>query len=596
MDQNMPMLFSTRSLLRQILQSNILFLFFLAVCCTPPEDPVKCSSPNNTNCTITNSYGAFPDRSICRAGSAAYPATEEELIAVIANATRNGLKMKAATRFSHSIPKLACPGGKEGLLISTKLLNRVLNIDVKAMTMTVESGVTLRELISEAATAGLALSYAPYWWGLTVGGLLGTGAHGSTLWDKGSSVHDYVVGLTIVSPGGAEDGFVKVRRLNDGDQELNAAKVSLGVLGVISQVRLKLQPMFKRSITYVTKNDSDLGDQVACFGREHEFADITWYPSQQKAIYRVDDRVSTNTSGDGLYDFIPFRSTSSLALAFIRITEENQESTNDAGGKCTGAKLITSTLSTSAYGLTNNGVIFTGYPVIGYQHRLQSSGTCLDSLHDARVTACSWDSRVKAEFFHQTTFSLGLSVVKSFVEDVQKLVKLEPKALCGLELYNGILMRYVTASSAYLGRQEDAIDFDITYYRSKDPLNPRLYEDILEEIEQLAIFKYGALPHWGKNRNVAFEGAIKKYKNSKEFLKVKAAYDPLGLFSSDWSDQVLGLKGGLPIVKEGCALEGLCICAEDIHCAPSKGYFCRPGRIYEDARVCARLDNNRRHS
>lgn len=37
-------------------------------------------------------------------------------------------------------------------------------------------------------------------------------------------------------------------------------------------------------------------------------------------------------------------------------SEENQESRSDANGKCIGAKLVTSTLVTSAFGLTNNGI------------------------------------------------------------------------------------------------------------------------------------------------------------------------------------------------------------------------------------------------
>ncbi|GFQ05575.1 hypothetical protein PHJA_002701600, partial [Phtheirospermum japonicum] len=235
------------------------------------------------------------------------------------------------------------------------------------------------------------------------------------------------------------------------------------------------------------------------------------------------------------------------------------------------------------------GVLFTGYPIIGYHNRIQASGTCLDSPEDSKMTACPWDPRVKGLFFHQTTFSIALSKVKGFIDDVQKLVAFEPKSMCGLDLYNGILMRYVTASSAYLGKQEDALDFDITYYRSRDPLSPRLFEDIMEEIEQIAVFKYDGLPHWGKNRNVAFIGAINKYKNGNAFLKVKARYDPLGLFSSEWTDQILGLRDGLSIEREGCALEGLCVCSQDIHCAPNKGYLCRPGKVYDKARVCAKV-------
>jgi L-gulonolactone oxidase len=65
---------------------------------------------------------------------------------------------------------------------------------------------------------------------------MSTGAHGSTLWGKGSVVHDHVTHITIVSPAQPQDGFVKVRHLNESHQDLNAARVSLGVLGVIYRV------------------------------------------------------------------------------------------------------------------------------------------------------------------------------------------------------------------------------------------------------------------------------------------------------------------------------------------------------------------------
>ncbi|XP_042493994.1 probable L-gulonolactone oxidase 6 [Macadamia integrifolia] len=575
-----------------VLHFQFLFLQLRRVGCSPPKDPINCLSPSGTsNCTISNTYGAFPDRSVCRAADVVYPTSEVELVAVVAKGTMSKRKMKVATISTHSIPKLMCTDGVEGLLISTKYLNRTLKVEPTTMTITVESGVTLRQLIDEGAKAGLALPYSPYWWGLTVGGLLATGAHGSSLWGKGSAVHDYVVGLRIVTPAGPNDNYAKLRVIDTTQpDDLSATQVSFGVLGVISQVTLRLEPLFKRSITYLEKNDSDLGDQVIEFGNQHEFADIQWYPSQQKAVYRIDDRVSSNISGNGQYDFIGFRSMPSLELAIIRSLEENQELTNYGEGKCVNGKLTTSTLIASAYGLTNNGIGFPGYPVVGYHNHLESSGACLDSSENGLITLCPWDPRVKSQFFHQTTVSIALSKVKSFIQDVQKLSELEPKALCVLDLYNGILMRYVKTSNAYLGKQEDAVDFDFTYYRSSDPMRPRLYEDIMEEIEQLALFKYDGLPHWGKNRNIAFVGAINKYgSNAEAFLKVKQRYDPQGLFSSEWTDKVLGIQNtnGVTIIKEGCALEGLCVCSQDVHCAPHMGFFCKPGRVYKDARVCS---------
>ncbi|XP_010676589.2 LOW QUALITY PROTEIN: probable L-gulonolactone oxidase 4 [Beta vulgaris subsp. vulgaris] len=571
-----------------ILVSYFILYWSDVVTCNPPEEPIKCSS-GNSDCTITNGYGSFPDRSICRAANVVYPENEDQLISYVKDATTNKRKIKVATKHGHSYPKLVCPDGEDGLLISTKNLNKIINVNMTEETMTVESGVTLQQLIDEAAKVNLALTSSPYWAGVTVGGMLGTGAHGSSLWGRGSAVHDFVVGLKIVSPGNPEDDYVKVRTLTVGDEDLDAAKVSLGVLGVISQVTFKLEPLFKRSITYITRDDGDLEVQALKFGLQHEFADITWLPSQHKAIYRVDDRVPATTLGDGVYDYILFRSAPQELLESTRKIDDFEESNGCAGLKCTRTKAITANYNEMAFGLTNDGVQFNGYPVIGYQNKMQCSGTCLVSHpNNASTGYCAWDPRIKGIFVDDDASSLPMNKVNNFIQDIKKLVSMEPTSLCGVEPYFGILMRYVKASSAYLGKDEDGIQFDIVHYRAREASGHRLHSDIYDEIEQITAFKYGGMPHWGKNRNVAFEGVINKYKDGGKFLRVKERYDPLELFSSDWTKYILGLKEGLSTINKqvGCAREGLCICSTNKDCG--RGYTCENGRVYMEAKVCRR--------
>jgi FAD-dependent oxidoreductase len=347
-----------------------------------------------------------------------------------------------------------------------------------------------------------------------------------------------------------------------------------------------LQPLFKRSVTFVERDDSDFAEQVAVWGNLHEFGDMAWLPRQGKVIYREDDRVDVSAPGDGLNDYLGFRSNPTLGLTIARAVEERLDEDGDDTARCLAARLPAATFELQGYGYTNDGSFFTGFPVVGYQHRIQASGSCIDSEEDGLLSSCPWDPRIRGLFFYNSGFSVALSKAPAFVADMQKLRDLDPRALCGLDAKLGVVIRYVRASSAYIGKPEDSVDFDITYYRSYTEGAPRAHADVLDELEQLALRKYDAIPHWGKNRNFAFDGAIGKYPNAGEFLEVKERYDPDGIFSSEWSNQVLGIAGSPNIIEKGCAIEGLCICSDDLHCAPEKGLFCRPGKVYAEARVC----------
>ncbi|VFQ84663.1 unnamed protein product [Cuscuta campestris] len=439
-----------------------------------------------------------------------------------------------------------------------------MEVDVERREVTADAGAGLRELITRVEEDGLSLVASPYWEGVSVGGVISTGAHGSSWWGKGGAVHDHVTAVSLVVPAEESEGYAKVRRFTAGDSLLNAVKLSLGLLGVISKVTFSLEPAFKRSITYNFTDDNGVENEYIEHAKKHEFADLQWYPSRNTAVYRYDHRVPLDTPGDGVNDFIGFRPNFIPVTQIIRAAEKSFERKRDVKGKCMAAGAFIASKELIANGLKNNDLVFTGYPVVGRQGKMQTSGSCLYTPESDWASSCAWDPRTDGLFFYESTAVFPAEKFEDFVRDVKALRDaVGPASFCRADMYNG---RRPDTAAGY---------------------------EVWDEVEQMAFFKHGARLHWAKNRNVAFKGVLNKYPGFARFLDAKKRLDPKNLFSNEWSEEaVFGKSTGNGDAKgDGCALEGLCVCSKDRHCSPSNGYFCRKGIVYKNARVCTYLSN-----
>ncbi|GLJ35295.1 hypothetical protein SUGI_0710110 [Cryptomeria japonica] len=543
---------------------------YCSAACPPP--PVQCAAKARS-CYLTNYRGEWEDQNPCKAATAFFPKNESELIHAVAYAVKEEKKIKVITGGAHSLNRFACPGGNSGVVISTRDYNSRIEIDVKSMTVTVDAGVGLRKLLDTLAAKELALPQSTEWDGLSLAGVISTAAHGSGLTGKGGGIHDHVVGMSIVVPVPAEQGYAKLIHLTEKDEEIKAARVSLGVLGAISQVTFAVEKMFKRSISLKLKADSDLESKFVKFAESHEFGEIRWYPSLSRVLYFIQDRVSVDAKGKGKRSEIPFRPATVQSVVQNRVTEELNNAKINASNFCKSVKTQVEQGMKTGNGYLNDGVSFKGFPVVGYNHLMQSSSGCqIDPRSGEQDTCpwkgkdlksndtiCSWDTQVKGSFFYHTSIAIPMSRIVEAIKDLKQLRDINPTAFCTMDSSLGIQFRYFKKSADYLSHKEDSVVFEFMYMHYREIGKPRWNGHVMDEIEQMLLQKYGGVPHWGKNRVYTFDGAAKRTVNLGKFLKVKELFDPKGYFSSEWSDGVLGVGKAVEIWGDGCALDGLCV-------------------------------------
>ncbi len=409
----------------------------------------------------------------CAPERIARPGSEEELSELV-----TGARAVRAVGSGHSFTDIACT---DGLLVDLSRMTNVLNVEGEDVT--VEAGVTLHALGEELAARGLALENQGDIDAQTLAGALSTGTHGTGA--RFGNLSSRVVGMRIVTGSGEP---VDVR----GGDELLAARVGLGALGVISRVTVRCVPAFTihrvdepRSLDDVLPRLDALVD-----GADHFEAFV--FPYTRTALTLTSERTDREP-----------RPRSRLAATAQELILENA---------VLGAAVRAGRAAPRAIPRLN---------------RLLTKGLTRTEYLDASHRVYANARRVR---FTEMEYAIARERAAEALERVLAMIERRrlpigfPIELRVTAPDDALLSTAQGRATAYIAvHQYRGMEFE-TYFRA--------VEAIMDE--------YGGRPHWGKRHYQSSHTLAPRYMGWDRFQAVRRRFDPEGRFANDYTNRVLG--------------------------------------------------------
>ncbi|KAJ3113016.1 hypothetical protein HDU96_003892 [Phlyctochytrium bullatum] len=519
------------------------------------------------------SYTAYSKTVACTAEEVRIPATPQEVSDIIKEAAWSFKKVRAlaakhsgkislyhAIRVAFSAITRANPSVlasdiicTDGIAVSTEKFNKI-TISADKKTVTAGAGARLFQVMDALEKQGLMLQHFPAFGAITVGGAIATGAHGSTLKYPGT-ISDQVLSVTLV------DGLGRIRTIKSTDDDINLARVHLGLLGIVTEVVLPVVPNYKVKLFTYPAPDSFLTS--GAFRTElakHDYFYMYWFPSTGSVTVSNATYVPVSTPGEDFWTI--GGPTVGPATGAIQGLVKNLETVQQIKNQTIWCGIAQGNFAAQFQLLPNSPYFNPQFqpvnPATGFGRKIMNN-YCVEGT-------CPWDLAESPLELVDISISIPIAQLPAASLAVKEVLKQYPACLA----FNGIFLRFVRASNAVLSTAagRDSVYFEIvTTRRSRPEVDARFEIDAISAIAQLLIKKFEGRPHWGKNGLAMFQSCF-LYKNNpgmtKFALSVATSYDPFAVFANDWARRSF-LGKELPRGK-GCALEDNCFCRTDAEC------------------------------
>jgi L-gulono-1,4-lactone dehydrogenase len=378
-----------------------------------------------------------------------------------------------------------------GSLLGLEKLKRVTEVNRSGPlpTIRVETGASMRELVKFTRQNGLTLISPTIFQGISIGGAIAVAAHGTGL--ATSTMSDEVVGLTLVDARG------DVHELTAADGELfDAARCSLGALGVVYDVTLRCWPEFHLHVEDRLIDRDTVLSGIDDILNTYEFVELYWFPFNDtmwcKMMSRTsepDDPITFQQRLKFAFDYVSTYVSCNVILPLV----------SRAAPELTPAFMKLAPSFAVTPGITVE-------PASREFHYQKAYPKCWDMSYGVPLA----DS---AEAWRRTM---------TLIENLGR----EDKYPVNMVVHS----RFIGPSAALLAPAYGRAICDIEVVTDNDTPN---IEPFYSEWAREMLAIPGARPHWGKYLLHARE-CYARYPKMDSFLAHRRALDPNGVFLNDW--------------------------------------------------------------
>lgn len=417
----------------------------------------------------------------CQPQHIAKPASIDELVQLI-HVCRDENRHVRVVGSGHSFTPLV---ETNDVLLSLEHIQGIEEMDAQGGTVTVRAGTPLSTLGEALYVRGLAQENLGGIDTQSIAGAISTGTHGTGM--RFGTLSTQVAGLTLLTAAGE---LLECSPERNADL-FKAAQVSLGTLGVIVKVKLRVVPAKRLHFKSYREHLSDCLTKFECYNQEHSHFEILWFPHtpwvQTKLLNETEAPMSKNSLWGNFNKVVIENGLYWLLSECCRLLPP-----------LSGTISTLSTLSIAPVSEVN------------YSHRLFVA---------PRVV------RLQA-----MEYAIPVEQVQAALSEIDACIRQHR-----FRVHFPLGCRFVQADDIWLSPayQRDSAYIAVHMYRGM------AYEFYFRHIEQI-LQRYNGRPHWGKIHTQDATSLATLYPRWYDFQRMRAALDPQGLFLNNYLRQLLG--------------------------------------------------------